>query len=117
MKKEFTNKFKILRISLKIIFYQLVILTVLSFFAACEQKPENPVEKYRDLMIDSYKKGQEAREKANLYALRSAVQAYYASNGKYPESLEDVESLIDSKVDFSKYDYNPENGFVSLKSN
>jgi len=55
-----------------------------------------------------------AGETANLDAVKKAVQAYRAVNDKYPAVLEDVGDLIGDKVDFSKYDYNPETGEVSL---
>ena len=82
---------------------------------ACDEKPKNPVSEYGDALIGSYKSSQLAGEAANLDAVKKAVQAYRAANDKYPAVLEDVGDLIGGKVDFSKYDYNPETGEVSLK--
>jgi hypothetical protein len=92
-------------------------ILILLFFlmTACEQKPKNPVSKYGDTMIDAYKKGQQAGVIANLDAIKKAVAAYHASNDKYPPSLADVKDLIGSDIDLAQYDYNPENGTVSLK--
>jgi len=82
---------------------------------SCDQKPKNPVSEYGDAMIDSYRKGQKAGEIGNLDAVKKAVEAYRASNDKYPQTLNEVKDLIGSEIDLSLYDYNPENGSVSLR--
>jgi len=82
---------------------------------ACDEKPKNPVSEYGDALIGAYTTGKAAGEAANLDAVKKAVQAYRASNDKYPAVLEDVGDLISGNVDFSKYDYDPETGQVSLK--
>ena len=88
---------------------------VLILSISCDQKPKNPVSEYGDAMIDSYKKGQQAGVAANLDALKKAIEAYRAANEKYPPSLNEVRDLIGSNIDITQYDYNPENGTVSLK--
>ena len=92
-------------------------LAVLSLIAACDEKPKNPVSEYGSAMIDSYKKGKQAGEAANLDAVRKAVQAYHALNDKYPQSLDDVKGLIGAEMDMSKYNYDPQTGTVSLRNN
>lgn len=82
---------------------------------SCDQKPKNPVSEYGDAMIDSYKKGQQVGITANLDALKKGIEAYRAANDKYPPSLHEVRDLIGSNMDLTQYDYNPENGTVSLK--
>jgi hypothetical protein len=89
----------------------------LFLFTGCDEKPKNPVAEYGDAMIHSYQRGQQAGEAMNLEAVRSAVKAYHAADGAYPGDLEKVEPLLGgSKLDFSKYDYNPQNGTVELKA-
>jgi hypothetical protein len=90
---------------------------ILTFILACEEKPKNPMAEYGDAMINSYQKGKQAGEDGNLDAVRKSIQAYHASNDKYPQSLEEIKSLLSSEVDFSKYDYNSESGAVTLKTN
>src|SRR5574340_1013360 len=92
-------------------------LAVLSLIAACDEKPRNPVSEYGNIMIDSYKKGQNAGEAVNLDAVKKAVQAYHALNDKYPQSLDDVKELIGAEMDMSKYSYDPQTGTVNLKNN
>ena len=82
---------------------------------ACDEKPKNPVSEYGDALIGGHTSGKLAGEAANLDAVKKAVQAYRAANDKYPAVLEDVGDLIGGNVDFSKYDYTPETGEVTLK--
>jgi len=91
------------------------LIFVLFLIISCDQKPKNPVSEYGDAMIDSYKKGQQAGVTANLDALKKGIEAYRAANDKYPPTLNEVRDLIGSNIDLSQYDYNPENGTVSLK--
>ena len=95
------------------IILSVIVLSFLLF--ACKEKPKNPVAEYGDALIDSYKRGQQAGEKANLDAVKKAVESYRAINGRLPANLEEAQEFIGSGIDPSKYDYNPENGSVSLK--
>lgn len=97
------------------IYLLITTILVLVLFLACDQKPKNPVSEYGDALIGSYKRGQQAGETANLDAVRKSIEAYHAANDRYPQSLNEIKDLIGSKVDLSKYDYNPDNGKVSLK--
>ena len=93
-------------------------VVILSVILACDAKPKNPVVEYGDVMINSYQKGKQAGIDGNLDAVKNAIQAYHASNDKYPQNLDEIKPLLGgSEMDFSKYDYNPENGTVTLKIN
>ena len=85
------------------------------FIIACDQKPKNPVSEYGEGLISSYKKSQQAAEEANLDAVKKAIEAYHATNDKYPKNLDEIKDLIISNLDLSKYDYNSENGKISVK--
>ena len=93
-----------------------LILLVSLFIFSCEEKPKNPVAEYGDTMINSYQKGKQAGETGNLDAVRSAIRAYHASNDRYPQNLEEIKELLGSELDLSKYEYNPQNGTVNIKT-
>lgn len=93
----------------------ILISLVFLVLAACDNAPKNPIAEQGDRMIRAYDRSKVVRDEASIVSIRTAVQAYYAANGKYPDNLSDVEDLIGSPVDFSKYDYNPQNGSVTLK--
>ncbi len=90
-------------------------LFVLLLLPACKEKPKNPVAEYGDTMINAYKGAQNAADLATLDGLKKAVEAYRASNSSYPAELKDVGDLMGEHVDFSKFDYDPATGSVSLK--
>lgn len=92
-------------------------LFILLFIFSCNEKPKNPVAEYGDTMINSYQKGKQAGETGNLDAVRSAIMTYHAAHDAYPQNLEEIRSLLGSEIDFSKYDYNPQNGTVNIKNN
>jgi hypothetical protein len=79
---------------------------------ACESKQENPVNVY----LGGKKSARSAADAANLDALRKSVEAYRAANGSYPDSLKDLEGMLGSRLDFSRYDYDPQTGTVTLKT-
>jgi len=89
---------------------------MMTFLFACQEKPKNPVVTYGDTMINSYEKGKQAGETGNLDAVKKGLEAYHAANDKYPENLDEIRPLVGQNLDISKYDYNPQNGTVTLKS-
>ena len=92
-------------------------VAILAAILACDEKPKNPVAEYGNAMINSYQRGKQAGVSGNLDAVKNAVQAYHAANDKYPQNLDEIQPLIGSPVDFSKYDYDPQSGTVTLKIN
>jgi hypothetical protein len=91
-------------------------LMVLPFLIACEKKPKNPADEYGTALIGSYKHAQNAAVAANLDAVKRSIQAYRATNGKYPDSLDELKKdFKGSDIDMSGYDYDPETGAVSIK--
>ena len=86
-------------------------------FSACDQKPKNPISEYGDALIGAYKGSKVAAEQANLDAVQKSIDAYHAVNDKFPDSLKDVEPLLNgTQIDFAKYDYDPQSGKASLKT-
>jgi len=86
------------------------------FLAACDEKPKNPVAVQGDRLIDSYHRSQDARDVANLDAIKQAIQAYRAANDKLPQDLEEIKPLLSAPdLDLAKYAYNPSDGAVVIK--
>jgi hypothetical protein len=79
---------------------------------ACSSKQESPVTTY----LGATKSASNAADAANLDALRKSIEAYRAANGSYPESLKDIEGMLGSRLDFSRHDYDPQTGTVTLKT-
>ena len=87
------------------------------FLLACDEKPKNPVSEYGDAMVGAYKRGQRAGEEADFDAIKKTIQAYYAANEEYPKSLKEIEGMLQKPIDPNKYEYDPQTGTVTLKSN
>jgi hypothetical protein len=94
----------------------LLILLASLFLAACDEKPKNPVAVQGDRLIDSYHRSQDARDEANLDAIKKAIQAYRAANDKLPQDLEEIKPLLSAPdLDLSKFTYNPADGSAAIK--
>ncbi len=88
----------------------------LLILAACDEKPKNPVAVQGDRLIDSYHRSQDARDVANLDAIKQAIQAYRAANDKLPQDLEEIKPLLSAPdLDLSKFTYNPADGSAAIK--
>ena len=97
----------------------LIPLSVL--ISGCEEKTNpvaekiNPIAQYGDDLISVHEGSKIEGRQATLKGIKSAIQIYYASNGKYPENIYEIQKLMDSPIDPDMYQYNPENGMVTLK--
>jgi len=81
-------------------------------FTACK---DNPAEKYGDTVIEKYKDTQEFGDRVSLQRLQQAVQTFRITNGRLPESLEELENFTGEKLDKNRYDYDPDTGTLALK--
>ena len=75
----------------------------------------NPVAQYGDAMTSAYSKGKAIGPVADLNSVKMTIAAYYASNEKYPASLEEVSALMRTPLPPDMYSYDPSTGVVSLK--
>ncbi len=91
-------------------FFGLLILSS-ALMAGC-----NPAEEAGNALIQSYESSKKAIEQVNLKNIQRAVQMYRTINGKYPQELEDIESMMNSPIDKELYQYNPDTGKVHLKN-
>jgi len=81
------------------------------FVAGCE----NPIEKGGDEVINAMKRSQAVADSATLSTLNNAAQSYRTMNGKYPESIEELEHFTGETIDSEKFEYDPVTGKVSAK--
>ena len=93
----------------------IVAATCLALFAACDQKPKNPVAEHGDAMIDAYQKSKVLRDTASLSSVKTGIQTFYSANGRYPNDLSEIKDLLGAEYDLSVYAYNPSDGSVSLR--
>jgi len=107
-------------IKVKMTLFPFLILLV-ALIGGCEEKTSpvaektNPIAQYGDALISVHEGAKTEGQQATLKGIKNAIQIYYASNSKYPENIYEIQKLMDSPIDPDMYQYNPENGMVTLK--
>jgi len=96
----------------KIVFYVFLIFLI-ALVAGCEEKT-NPAAQYGDGMIGAYEHSSITAGQTTLKGIKDAIRAYHISNGEYPDSLEDIQKLMGSRIDTRLYDYDPDSGEITL---
>jgi hypothetical protein len=76
-----------------------IIIAIIAWFTytwAKDQKKQNihdnAIVKYTDGLKSSEEKAEEAKDTANLAIVRSAISQFHGSQGRYPDSLEELVS-------------------------
>ena len=82
------------------------------FLIGCDR---SPVEEFADEMLVSYKISRTAADEASLQAIQRYIRSYRAMNGRYPESIEELESALGTGYDLEPYDYDPGSGTLTLR--
>lgn len=57
-----------------------------------QKKPDNMVTQYADTLKSSSDKAEDAKDLANLAVIRSAISRFRGSQGRYPDSLDELKS-------------------------
>ena len=82
------------------------------FLVGCDR---SPVEEFADEMLVSYEISKGAADQASLQAIQRYIRSYRAVNGRYPESMEELESSLGTGYDLEPYDYDPGSGTLALR--
>ena len=96
----------------KFFYVPALLLLMLASTTACKDTP-NPVEKYGDAMIDSYKGAQQGGEQAHLLLLQKAIRTFHTMHGRYPEDLAELETFIGSDINDTLFAYDSSTGTLT----
>jgi hypothetical protein len=88
----------------------LLVCLVASLFIGCDR---NPVEEFGEELMVSYERSSDAADEANRQAIQRYIRTYRALNGRYPESLEELEGSVGAGYDLGAYDYDPRTGSLT----
>lgn len=75
----------------------------------------NPVEDFAGEMMVSYDRSRDAADEASLQATQRYIRSYRALNGRYPESLEEIQGSMGQGFDPERYDYDPRTGRLTAR--
>jgi len=76
---------------------------------------DDPVKEYGDALLRSHDRSRQVAGDASLEAIRTTIQAFEISNGRYPESLDEIREGFSGSVDWDRYSYDPTTGTVSAE--
>lgn len=97
---------------MRAIAYTLLLFILIVFPLSCK---ENPLEEYGDTLIREYKRSWHVEKGISLERLQKAIQAFHASNGRYPEDIRELEGFMGERLSDERYDYNRDTGTIKLK--
>ncbi len=86
-------------------------LVALSFLG-CDR---NPVEEFGEDLMVSYEKSRGAADEASLQAIQRYIRSFRAMNGRYPESIEELERSLGVGYDLEPYDYDSGSGTLTAR--
>ncbi|MFQ5656789.1 MAG: type II secretion system protein GspG [Candidatus Methylomirabilales bacterium] len=76
---------------------------------------ENPVEQYGKEVIQAQGRAKRVKGRADMQALKTAIQHYHIEEGRFPDSLEDLPVVQDHGIDLDLFVYDPSTGSVQLR--
>jgi hypothetical protein len=89
------------------------LLGVVAPLGGCgEQKPKE--ENIRDV-VEAQERAKRVKARADLQAIQTALQAYYAEQGRFPDRLDALPFVQEQRIDTAPYAYDPASGQVSLR--
>lgn len=92
-----------------------LILIAMALMALGCSNESNPVAQYGNETMHAYSAGKSAGEVADLTQIKAAIASYYASNERYPASIEEISTVMRIEIDPAKYAYNPATGVIVSK--
>ena len=82
------------------------------FFVGCDR---SPVEEFAEEMLAPYEISRGVADQASLQAIQRYIRSHRAINGKYPESMEELESSLGKGYNLEPFDYDPGSGTLTLR--
>lgn len=76
---------------------------------------ENPIQQYGKEVIQAGERTKRVRARADMQALKTAIQQSYIERGHFPESLDELSIVQYQEIDPDLYVYDPATGQVQLR--
>jgi len=92
----------------------LILLLAALCISACETQSKDTTAQY---LVKSRADSYEAADKSDIKVIQNAINMYQTANGTFPPTIQDVGKLMSSQLEYDRYDYNPQTGIITVKSN
>jgi hypothetical protein len=76
---------------------------------------ENPIQQYGEEVIQAGKRTRRVRARADMQAMKTAIQQFYIERGHFPDGLEELSIVRYQGIDPDLYVYDPATGEVQLR--
>ncbi|MFQ5988406.1 MAG: hypothetical protein ACE5K9_00660 [Candidatus Methylomirabilales bacterium] len=76
---------------------------------------QNPIQQYGEEVIQAGERTKRVRARADMQALKTAIQQYHIETGRFPASLTDLPIVEYQDIDTDLYDYDPATGRIRLQ--
>ena len=76
---------------------------------------QNPIQQYGNEVIQAGERAKRVRAKADMHALKTAIQQYYIEQRRFPASLSDLPIVQYQEIDPDLYAYDPSTGSIHLQ--
>ena len=96
----------------------LALVTVAGIFAlvvvGCGES-QNPIQQYGEEVIQAHGRTKRVKARADMQAVKTAIQQYYIETGRFPASLTDLSLVQNQGIDPNLYAYDPATGSIHLR--
>lgn len=87
----------------------ITLFLIMLVLAGCDS---NPAQQYGDTLIDAKRRAEATAVKADLNAVRTALEGYKAEKGAYPASLAEVSVISRQPLPADRFSYDPATGEI-----
>lgn len=76
---------------------------------------ESPIQQYGKEVIQAGERTKRVRARADMQAVKTAIQQFYMETGRFPESLDELPIVQYQEIDPALYVYDPTTGSIQLR--
>lgn len=91
------------------------VAAMISLVALGCSESDNPIQQYGNEVIQAGERTKRVRARADMQALKTAIQQHYIEEGSFPASLSDLSTVRDQEIDIDLYVYDPATGSIHLR--
>ena len=101
---------------MRTIISMILLLSILMVTQACNTETETSKKISNAAMerLNTMDKAKEIAQRTELVGLRQSISTFYATEGRYPKDLSELEKFASVTIDKGIYKYDPGNGTITV---